>query len=55
MKKILIAIVLSVTMLLTPIYSSVETDFFKNKDIKYNSFTTFKIKLNNERIKVKLE
>lgn len=50
MKKILIIIFLSVIMLLTPIYSSVETEFFKNKDINYNSFTTFKIKLSNETI-----
>ena len=50
MKKILIAIFLSAIILLTPVYSSVETEIFKNKDINYNSFTTFKIKLTNETI-----
>jgi hypothetical protein len=47
MKKILIALFMSFILLLTPIYSSIETDFVKNKEIKYNSFTTFKIKLKN--------
>ncbi len=50
MKKLLIVILFIVILILAPISSSFESEFFENKDIKYNSLTVFKIKLTNDTI-----
>jgi hypothetical protein len=50
MKKLWISLFISIIIFLTPISSSIETEFFKNEDISYKYQNLFKIQLNNESI-----
>jgi len=50
LNKLLIGIFFAVMILIAPISSSFESEFFENKDTNNNSYPAFKIKLSNETI-----